>query len=77
MLVLRFLSQFASLEIFRMNQEIYGTCSGGFTISFRYEIIDAEKTWPAMKPQTPFGQLPFIEDGDVKVRIVIFANLGS
>jgi glutathione S-transferase len=23
--------------------------------------------WPGLKPSTPFGQLPFLEDGDVKI----------
>ena len=30
-------------------------------------VWNKEPDWPGLKPDTPFGQLPFLEDGDVKV----------
>ena len=30
-------------------------------------IWNKEPDWPGLKPATPFGQLPFLEDGDVKI----------
>ena len=37
--------------------------------TFSGQPFDWERNpeWPGLKPQTPFGQLPFLVDGDVKV----------